>query len=115
MSNKSIEKEHLDIKEKISEENVLQIESAPDPSAAVDLLASHESMHVCAIIDKMSKIGAALVFGEIKLRAADTTDKYNTDFYKHIVERCESLNLEAIKGCVHARNETAHSTGIFLP
>lgn len=114
MSNKSIQSEHRDIKEKISDETLKQIELSPDPFTALDLLTNHESMTICAILDKLSPISGALLFGIIKMRAKNLTNEYNVDFYQYIINRCEELELNVVKGCLFARNETYRLTGVLL-
>lgn len=111
----TLKKEHDLIKEKISSEEARKIDLAPDPFTAVDLLIANQTPpHICAMIDKMSPLGAAMVFGVIKMRASTTTGEYDVDFYSSIVKRGEELELGAIKGMTHAMNETTRIIGVTV-
>jgi AICAR transformylase/IMP cyclohydrolase PurH len=96
---------HEMLKRQIKSEQIQEIEGASDPFIALGtLVEKYDAKNICAILDKMSPLGGALIYAMIKSYTL-TTKVDNVELYNEVCLLAEELKLEICEGVVKAHNK----------
>ena len=104
-----IRKRHWKIVGSITRPTILEIEHANNPTLATDIVSKFTPEKACAVLDKMSPLGAAFVLCILRTRAKD-----GDEYAKSVIALAEQLQITGIKGLCAARDEMYRLTGVFI-
>ncbi|HRH31152.1 MAG TPA: hypothetical protein PK950_00610 [Candidatus Paceibacterota bacterium] len=110
---------HESFKKNHSPEFLKSLENAKDPFSALDEIInrasdySHEDRPAvcCSIIDSMSPIGGAFIFGIAKMKHLHEKDAEQKSLLGNIIKLAELLELEVVKGLLYARDKSFELSG----
>ena len=98
---------HYRIKEMISSAEVAAVENSSTPMSAVEKVLAYDYDLACALIDKMTPVGAAMVLSFLRI------------FYKEdhkagaIIALATSLGIRGTQGLVAAESEMLQALGLL--
>ncbi len=110
---------HESFKKNYSPEFLRFLEHSQDPfSALYEIIKrasdySHEDRPAvcCSIIDSMSPLGGAFVFGIAKMKHVHEKDAEEKFLLGNIIKLAELLELDVVKGLLYARDKTFELSG----